>query len=99
MVELGARILGVSVQETAYQREFVRRFHLPFPLLSDAKLELTHALGLPVVEFGGEKLLRRLTLVADPQGVVRKVFDAIADPGAHALEVLGYLQSICDGAT
>ena len=89
---LGARVYGVSTQDTAYQREFIRRFHLPFPLLSHAKLELARALGLPSVAFGGETLLRRLTLIADPQGVVRKVLDAIADPGSHAQEVLAFLK-------
>ena len=86
------KVYGISTQSTVYQQEFVRRFHLPFPLLGDAKLELARPLGLPSVAFGGETLLRRLTLIADPQGVVRKVFDAIADPGAHALEVLAYVK-------
>ncbi len=87
MRDQGAVVYGPSVQDTAYQREFIRRFHLPFPLLSDADLKLARALGLPTVEFGGETLLRRLTLIADPQGVVRTVFDKIPDPGGHAAEV------------
>ena len=41
-----ARILGLSTQDTAYQREAVERLHLPFPVLSDAALELTRALDL-----------------------------------------------------
>jgi len=93
MREQGAVVYGVSVQHTEYQREFIRRFHLPFPLLSDAHLELARALALPTVEFGGEMLLRRLTLITDLQGVVRKVFEAIADPATHALEVLAYLKN------
>ena len=38
-----ARVFGLSTQETAYQREAVGRLHLPFPLLSDAKLALATA--------------------------------------------------------
>ena len=37
---LGARIFGLSTQDTAYQQEAVERLHLPFPLLSDERLEL-----------------------------------------------------------
>jgi peroxiredoxin len=93
MAALGARVFGVSVQDTSYQQEFIRRFHLPFPLLSDAELRLARGVGLPTVAFGGETLLRRVTMIADLQGVVRKVFDTISDPAAHALEVLAYLKS------
>lgn len=89
---LGTTVYGVSTQDTAYQRDFVRRFHLPFPLLSDADLKLARALDLPTVDFGGETLLRRLTVLADPHGIIRKVFDEIPDPGRHPLEVLAYLQ-------
>ena len=40
-------VYGVSTQDTAYQREAAERLHLPFPILSDADLKLTHALKLP----------------------------------------------------
>ena len=92
MADLGARIVSVSVQDTAYQREFVRRFHPPFAPLSDAALRLARALELPTVTFGGETLLRRPTLIADPRGVARKVDDVIPNPGRHALEVARCLE-------
>ena len=38
---------GVSTQDTDYQAEAQQRLHLPFPLLSDSGLQLTHALKLP----------------------------------------------------
>ena len=43
---LGARVFGLSTQDTAYQQEAVARLHLPFPLLSDERLELATALSL-----------------------------------------------------
>jgi peroxiredoxin len=45
--ELGARVLALSTQGSAYQREMAERLHLPFPVLSDERLELTRELGLP----------------------------------------------------
>src|SRR3546814_10916999 len=37
LAALGARVFGLSVQTTEYQREMVERLHLPFPVLSDAE--------------------------------------------------------------
>jgi peroxiredoxin len=59
----GARVFGLSTQDTDYQREAVERLQLPYPLLSDASLELTRALRLPTFEVEGMTLLRRLTLI------------------------------------
>jgi peroxiredoxin len=60
---LGARVFGLSTQDTDYQREAVDRLHLPYPLLSDASLQLTRALSLPTFEVEGMTLIRRLTLI------------------------------------
>ena len=59
---LGARVFGLSTQDTAYQQEAATRLHLPFPLLSDERLELTTALSLPTFEVEGMTLIKRLTL-------------------------------------
>jgi peroxiredoxin len=64
LVELGARVFGLSTQDTAYQQEVATRLKLPYPLLSDADLALTRALRLPTFETQGLTLLRRLTLIA-----------------------------------
>src|SRR6266516_35219 len=60
---LGVQVFGLSTQPTAYQREAAERLHLPFPLLSDEQLELTHGWGLPTFVFDGEVLLKRVTFV------------------------------------
>ena len=49
LVAAGARVFGLSTQDTAYQREMAERLHLPFPVLSDEDLALTRALELPDV--------------------------------------------------
>ena len=59
---LGARVFGLSTQDTEYQREAAERLHLPYPLLSDAELRLVDALRLPTFEVEGLTLIRRLTL-------------------------------------
>src|SRR6516225_11621232 len=58
-----ARVFGLSSQSTGYQREAVSRLHLPFSMLSDERLALAGALGLPTFEAGGMTLYRRLTMI------------------------------------
>ena len=90
--ELGVRLLALSTQDGAYQREMAERLHLPFPVLSDERLELTRELGLPTFETGGWTLLKRLTLVID-DGKIRHVFYPVFPPDGHAAEVLDWLRS------
>jgi peroxiredoxin len=90
--ELGVRVLALSTQAGAYQREMAERLHLPFAVLSDERLELTRELGLPTFETGGWTLLKRLTLVID-DGKIRHVFYPVFPPDGHAAEVLDWLRS------
>jgi peroxiredoxin len=86
----GARVFGLSTQDTGYQREAVERLHLPYPLLSDAGLELTRALALPTFEAAGLTLIRRLTLIVRDGTIVDVVYPVFPpDRGAElALERL-----------
>jgi peroxiredoxin len=86
------RVFGLSTQSTDYQREAVERLHLPFPLLSDEKLELTRALRLPTMEVAGLVLLKRFTLVLD-DGRITKVFFPVFPPDQNAGQVLAWLSA------
>ena len=89
--DLGVRVLALSTQDPTYQRELAERIHLPFPVLSDERLELTRELRLPTFEAAGSTLLKRLTLVID-DGRVSHVFYPIFPPDRHAGEVLDWLR-------
>lgn len=88
---LGARIFGLSTQDTAYQREAAERLHLPFPLLSDEHLQCATALNLPTFAVDGMTLIRRLTLVIR-DGVVETVFYPVFPPDADAANVVSWLR-------
>jgi peroxiredoxin len=92
LLGLGVEVYGLSTQDTDYQREVVDRLHLPFVLLSDAQLELTRSMNLPTFEVGGQRLLRRLTLVIH-EGSIEHVWYPVFPPDAHAKEVLAWLQA------
>jgi peroxiredoxin len=87
---LGARVFGLSTQTTAYQQEAVARLRLPFPLLGDARLRLTHALDLPTFTFEGETLLKRVTLIIR-DGVVEHAFYPVFPPDRNAQDVIDWL--------
>jgi peroxiredoxin len=93
LVAAGASaVFGLSTQDTAYQREAAERLALPFPLLSDADLELARALELPTFEAAEETLLNRLTMsIAD--GRVEHVWYPVFPPDRHAGEVLSWLRA------
>lgn len=85
------RVVGLSTQDGAYQREAVGRLRLPYPLLSDAGLDLARAMRLPTTEVAGTVLLRRLTLVLR-DGVVVHVRYPVFPPDDDAPAVLAWLR-------
>jgi peroxiredoxin (alkyl hydroperoxide reductase subunit C) len=85
-----SRVFGLSTQDSDYQREAVRRLHLPFPLLSDAKLALVQALRLPTMMVAGLTLIKRLALVID-DALIAKVFYPVFPPDRNAGDVHAWL--------
>ncbi|GLK59181.1 peroxiredoxin [Azotobacter vinelandii] len=87
---LGASVYGLSAQDTEYQREAVERLHLPFRLLSDARLAFAEALRLPTFTVAGQVLIRRLTLIARA-GRIKKVFYPVYPADSDAERVIAWL--------
>lgn len=92
----GVRLAAVSTQDTAYQREFVERNHIPFEILSDAALGLTRALALPTFEFaaprgGRSTLIKRMAWHVEGGRIV-KVWYPVFPPDRNAETVLAWLR-------
>jgi peroxiredoxin len=87
-----AHLFGLSTQDTAYQSEAAERMHLPFPVLSDEKLELARAINLPTFTVAGMTLHKRMALVID-DGVISKVFYPVFPPDKNAADVIAWLQA------
>jgi peroxiredoxin len=90
--DLGARVLALSTQDPEYQREMAERLELPFPVLSDERLELVEALRLPTFTTSGWTLVKRLTLVIR-DGRIEHVFYPVFPPDTHAAQVLEWLRA------
>jgi peroxiredoxin len=87
-----AQVYGLSTQDSSYQREAAERLQLPFPILSDVKLELARALNLPTFTAAGMTLLKRMAIVIE-DGVIAKVFYPVFPPDKNAEEVVAWLQA------
>jgi peroxiredoxin len=88
---LGAAVYGLSTQTSEYQREMAQRLQLPYEVLSDAELRFTRALRLPTFEFGGETLIKRLSMVAR-DGVIEHVVYPVFPSDSDAPRILEWLR-------
>lgn len=89
--DLGAAVCGLSTQQPSEQREAAQRLSLTFPLLSDHAHTVADQLRLPTWSAGGQRLLKRFTLVTSGS-VIEHVFAPVSDPTTHADEVASWLR-------
>lgn len=89
--DLGAAVCGLSTQHPTEQQEATQRLSLNFPLLSDHRHTVTDHLGLPTWPAGGQRLLKRFTIVTSGP-VIQHVFAPVPDTTAHADEVADWLR-------
>ena len=87
-----AQLFGLSTQDTDYQQEVVGRLHLPFAILSDKDLKLTHALKLPTFAVDGMTLIKRMAWIID-DGVISHVFYPVFPPDRSAAQVVAWIQA------
>jgi len=88
--DIGAAIIGVSVDDVTSQKEFSDKYHLPFPLLSDAKQEVAENYGV-LRTFFGRAVASRQTFLVGPNGRVAKHYEDV-DPATHTQQVLADLK-------
>jgi peroxiredoxin (alkyl hydroperoxide reductase subunit C) len=85
-------VFGLSTQDNDYQTEMASRLHLPFPVLSDAQLELVHALDLPTMDVADLTMIKRLALIIDGAKITH-VFYPVFPPDRNAGDVLAWLKA------
>ncbi|GAB4148815.1 MAG: hypothetical protein Fur0046_27360 [Cyanobacteria bacterium J069] len=59
--------------------------------MSDSQFKLVNTLKLPTFEVEGNRLMKRITLIAQ-DGKIVKVFYPVFPPNQNALDVLAWLQ-------
>ncbi len=85
-------IFGLSTQSTGYQKELATRLHLPYPILSDEKLEFAKMLNLPTFKVLNMNLLKRITLILKDNKII-KYFYPIFPPTKNIEDVINFFKN------
>ena len=88
--DLGASIVGVSLDSLETQQKFKAEHKLPFDLLSDEEARVAKAYD--ALGFGG-LMAKRLTFIINPEGKVAHIVDSVKT-GDHDAQVLEVLRSV-----
>lgn len=91
--ELGAAILGVSVDDVESHKAFAAEHGLPFPILADADKAVSTRYGVLTRYLGMMELARRDTFIIDPQGRIAGHYRKV-DPKGHSEMVLAELKRL-----
>jgi len=92
LADLGAEVVGVSVDDVASHGAFAKKFSLPFPLLADASGEVAGRYG-SIYGLGPLKFAKRNTFLIDPRGRIAKIYLS-ADTSRNSQQVIDDLQAL-----
>jgi len=87
---LGAAVFGVSINSIADHEKFIKKYELPFALISDPEKDVVQKFGVWVEKsMYGKKYMgtERSTFVVDAEGRVKSVFRKVK-PKEHSDAVL-----------
>ena len=89
---LGAKVVGVSIDDSFSHKKFAEKSNLPFPLLSDSSGEVASRYGA-LNNFLVIKLAKRYTYLINPQGKIAKIYLSI-DTSKHSQEIIEDLKTL-----
>jgi peroxiredoxin Q/BCP len=96
LAQLGAKVLGVSPDDTASHVKFRDKFQLNFPLLADTEHKVAEAYGAWREKnmYGKKSMgIQRSTFLIGPDGKIAKVWKRVQVDG-HDAEVLEALKAL-----
>ena len=95
--DLGAAVVGISVDDTKSHADFARKYRLSFPLLSDPDGKTAAAYD-SLLNLGFVRYARRRTFIIAPGGRIAARFDTV-DPARHAVDVARALHALQQAGT
>jgi len=90
--ELGATVIGISIDAIKDQKAFAEKYSLPFPLLADIDGKTAEAYGV-LKNLGIMKIASRQSFLIGPDGKIAKHYPKV-DPKTHSKEVLADLKAL-----
>ena len=89
---LGAKVIGISIDDSFSHQKFAEKYNLPFPLLSDASGEVADRYGA-LNNFLVIKLAKRYTYLINSQGKIAKIYLSV-DTSKHSQEIIEDLKRL-----
>ncbi|PPC86791.1 MAG: peroxiredoxin [Methylotenera sp.] len=89
---LGAKVVGISVDDGSSHAAFAKKYNLPFPLLSD-KDGLVAREYNALTNLGLIKIAKRYTFLIDPNSTLRKIYLSV-DASKHSEEIINDLEKL-----
>ena len=89
---LGAQVIGMSIDDSFSHKKFAEKYNLPFPLLSDASGEVASLYGA-LNNFLVIKLAKRYTYLINPHGKIAKIYLSV-DTSKHSQEIIEDLKKL-----
>lgn len=74
-LNLGVEVIGISSDDVNSHQEFIKKYNLPFLLLSDPDKTIRKLFGVPSAFLG--LLPGRVTYLVNKNGVIQMVFDSM----------------------
>ena len=90
LTDLGAQVVGVSVDDSISHANFAKKYNLPFPLLADSKGEV--AARYDSLR-GDGSMAKRNTFLIDPKGRIAKIYFS-ASTSRNSAEVIQDLKKL-----
>jgi thioredoxin-dependent peroxiredoxin len=90
--KLGAKVVGVSVDDAKSHAEFAKKYSLPFPLLSDVDGKVADSYGA-LTNLGVVKIAKRYTFLIDPSGVLQKSYLDV-NASKHSQQIIDDLTTL-----
>lgn len=93
--ELGAAVLGVSLDDVESHAAFAEKYSLPFPILADSAKSTAQTYGV-YTQVGTFEMAKRESFLIDPDGNIAKHYLKV-NPETHSEEVIADLRELQSG--
>ena len=84
--KLGAKVVGVSVDDKQSHTAFSKKYNLPFPLLADTDGKVADTYGA-LTSIGPVKLAKRYTFLIDPNSQIAKTYFNV-EASTHSQQII-----------
>ncbi|MEY3883441.1 MAG: hypothetical protein RLZZ379_719 [Pseudomonadota bacterium] len=90
--KLGAKVVGISVDNSQSHDEFAKKYNLPFALLADTNGKVADSYNA-LSNFFVIKIAKRYTFLISPTGKIIKIYTSV-DTSKHSQQIIDDLKAI-----